>query len=441
MVSLLKRWQLQAEDTLKYNPLVRGAVSRYQRWTTAAANGDQQVLAGSIQQLCAAARFTGSEAAKQAIASQLRDRLGLLRPKEVDWSRFADHLTEPVLPRSVLLKPWLSPREKGVLFVSFEKEWFRLLLHCDLQAFSDRYNLVVAPSGDPHNLLNCVFAAAYPGKVITLISNASDLAVLPRLAPNFVAVPLYASNWVLPTLFEARTAADRDVDLIMVANFAKFKRHLTLFAALRNMDRRLRVLLIGQHQDGRTAETIRREAACYGVADRFTVQSNVSYPGVTQALCRARASVILSRREGSCVAIAESLFAGAPAALLESAAIGSRAFINPATGVFLQDHRVARQLTDLIARAESFSPRQWAEENISCFHSSQKLNAIVREQAVAAGGEWTQDIATLCWRPDPALVHMADVERMQPARAEMKQQWGLEVGPSPDEPPVSSRRG
>jgi glycosyltransferase involved in cell wall biosynthesis len=430
MVSLLKRWKLQAEDTLKYNPLVRGALSRYQRWTTAAANGDQQVLAASIQRLCAAARLASGEAAKQAIASQLRARLGLLRPREVDWSPFADHLTEPVLPRSVVLKPWLSPREKGVLFVSFEKEWFRLLLHCDLKHFSDRYDLVVAPSGDPHNLLNCVFAAAYPGKVFTLISNAVDQMVLPRLAPNFVVIPLYASNWVLPTLFEPRPFAARDVDLIMVANFAKFKRHLTLFAALRNMDRKLRVLLIGQHQDGRTEETIRREAAYYGVADRFAAQSNVTYAGVTQALCRARASVILSRREGSCVAIAESLFAGAPASMLESAEIGSRAFINAATGVFLQERTLAQQLTDLIARAEAFAPRLWAEENISCFHSTGQLNAIFRQQALDAGGEWTQDIATLCWRPDPALVHAADVERLQPARADIQERFGLVVGPS-----------
>ena len=220
----------------------------------------------------------------------------------------------------------------------------------------------------------------------------------------------------------------------MVANFAKFKRHLTLFAALRNMDRRLRVLLIGQHQDGRTADTIRREAAYYGVADRFAVQENVGYRGVAQAFCRARTSVILSRREGSCVAIAESLFANAPAAMLESAEIGSRAFIHPKTGVFLHDHSVAEQLTDLIARAESFSPRQWAEENISCFHSTRLLNAALRQHALDAGGEWTQDVADLCWRPNPALVNPADAERMQPARADVRRHSGLDVGPFLDEP-------
>ena len=431
MVPLLQRWKLQAEYSLKYSPLVRGALSRYQRWTTAAANGDHTVLARSIQRLCAAARFATAENARVAIAQEIRDRLGLLRPSQVDWAAFTDHVTEPVLPRSVLLKPWLGPREKGVLFVSFEKEWFRLLLHCDLKAFSERYDLVVAPSGDPHNLLNVAFAAAYPGRIFTLISNAGDVAALPRLASNFEVVPLYASNWVLPALFEPRPLVDRDLDLIMVANFAKFKRHLALFAALGRMDRRLRVHLIGQDQDGRTAATIQREATYYGVADRFTIQSNVSYAGVAAALCRARASVILSRHEGSCVAVAESLFADAPTALLAGAEIGSRAFINPATGIFLEDHRVARQLTDLIARAGCFSPRRWAETNISCSHSTCTLNEILRRHALQSGGDWTKDIATLCWRPDPALVDGADVERLQAARADVKQAVGLDVGPRP----------
>jgi glycosyltransferase involved in cell wall biosynthesis len=429
MVSVIQRLKLEAVDSLKYNALLRGALSRYLRWTVGRPNGDQQALARSIHQLCAAARFARGEPSLQAIQQQIRDRIALLRPRDVDWTVFADGLTEPRLPRSVLLKPWLGPREKGVLFVSFEKEWFRLLLQCDLKAFRDRYDLVVAPSGDPHNPFNCVFAAAYAGKLFTLISNASDQVVLPRLAPNFVVVPLYASNWVLPSLFQPRPFPERDVDLIMVANFAKFKRHLHLFAALRKMERRLRILLVGQHQDGRTAATIRQEAAYYGMADRFTIESNLSYPQVSAALTRARASVILSRREGSCVVIAESMFANAPAALLASAQIGSRAFINPATGVVLQDKTVAEQLADMIGRAESFTPRQWAEENISCWLSTQKLNAILREHALAAGAEWTQDIAPLCWRPDPALVNAADVEHLQSAKWDVKQRFGLEVGP------------
>jgi hypothetical protein len=432
MLALVNRWKLAAEDRLKYSPLVRGAFSRYKLWTDGADDGDQQALVQSIGKLCAAARFATSAAAVAAIQRTIHDRLAMLQPRRVDWTAFVDDVADPMMSRGVLLKPWLGPREKGVLFVSFEKEWFKLLQHCDLREFNERYSLVIAPSSSPHNLVNYVFPAVYPGKIFTLLSNESDKAVLPGVANNLVIVPLYASQWVLPDLFAPLPPGQRDVDLIMVANFAKVKRHFALFAALRKMPRHLRVLLVGQDQDGRTADTIKREAGYFGVADRFTVQSNVSYPGVSAALCRSRASVVLSRREGSCVVVAESLFANTPAALLEAAEIGSRAFINPATGRFLPDGDLAAELTNFVESAGNYQARAWAENTISCFRSTTALNEFVRQHALADGQEWTQDIAPLCWRPDPRLVHETDIVQLQPSRLDMKERFGIEVGPTPE---------
>src|SRR5262249_33711617 len=203
----------------------------------------------------------------------------------------------------------------------------------------------------------------------------------------------------------------RDVDLIMGANFAKFKRHFALFTAIRRMPAHLRIVLIGQDQDGRTMDTIQHEARCFGVGDRFRVLSNQAYRQVVEWLCRARASVILSRREGSCVVVAESLFAGTPAAGLGNAELGSRAFLHAHPGRFLDEDRLAEQLTDFVERADSYTPRQWAVDNISCFKSTATLNSMLKRHALANGGEWTRDIVPLCWRPDPCPAFAADRER------------------------------
>jgi glycosyltransferase involved in cell wall biosynthesis len=432
MFALVKRIALAAEDRLKYSPLVRGALSRAQRWRVPAANGDQEVLVRGIQRLCTAARFARSVAAVRDLQQAIHQRLSLILPRRINWPAFAPNSVSARIRRCALVKPFIGPREKGVLFVSFESEWFKLLTHADLREFAERYTLVVAPSGSPHNLLNYVFTAAYPGKIFTLISNAGDPEVLPAVGNNLVVVPLYASHWALPDLFRPLPRGERDVDLVMVANFAKFKRHFALFQALRRMPRRLRVLLVGQDQDGRTADTIRREAAYYGVDDRFTVRSNLSYGEVTAALCRSRASTVLSRREGSCVVIAESLFADAPAALLAAAEIGSRAFIHPATGKFLHDGRVADELTELVERASDYRPREWAEANISCFRSTAALNDILRRHALADGGEWTCDLAPLCWRPDPALVHPSDGDKMAVSRDDLRNRFNIVLGPGPE---------
>jgi hypothetical protein len=430
MLAWVKRCALGAEDWLRYHPVVRGALSRYKLLTDHDPRPtDQQAVARSVVRLCSAANLAGSDRAVRAVQRRIRQRVGLLDFRRVGWSEFADHLDGPRVGRGLVMKPPVGDREKGVLFVSFEKEWFKLLLRCDLREFARRYDLVVSPSWSPHSLLNYAFAANYPGTVFSLLCHPSDTDTLPRVAPNVVAVPLYASSWVHPDLFRPLPRGERDIDLIMVANFAKFKRHHALFTALRKMPPGLRVLLIGQDQDGRTADTIRGLARCYAVEGRFALEANVPYSGIPPALCRARASLILSRREGSCVVVAESLFADTPVALLGKAQIGSRAFINAATGRFLAERDLAGQLTDFLARADDYRPRRWAEANISCFESTRRLNEQLRGHALASGQAWTEDVAPLCWRPDPALARPEDAPRMEPARRELKERFGIEVGP------------
>ena len=147
-----------------------------------------------------------------------------------------------------------------------------------------------------------------------------------------------------------------------------------------------------------------------------------------ERLCRAKTSVILSRREGSCVAVAESLFADTPVALLEKAEVGSRAFINPATGRLLSDGNLARQLTEFVAASDACAARRWAEENISCFESSRILNEAVRRRMIAEGQEWTMDLAPMCRRPDPWLALPQDRPRLRQERKEFEARFGVPIG-------------
>jgi glycosyltransferase involved in cell wall biosynthesis len=433
MVSLLKRSVIEAEDWLRYHPTVRGLLGRYKWWRDAAPPPqDHQARARSVRDLCAAARLVRSPSALRQIHDRIRERVAALDPGQVDWSEFHPVGTVPWMPHSAVLKPCLGPREPGVLFSVFEFEWLKLLRHCDLREFARRYTLVLAPSSSPYNLVNYVFPAAYKAPLFSLINHAEDLEIIPRIGPNYRMVPLYTSHWVNPALYHPQPRAERDIDLIMVAAFGKVKRHHALFRAIRKMPRSLRILLIGQNQEGRTADTIRAEARHYGVEDRFELLSNAPHEQVIEALGRARVSVLLSRREGSAVVVAESLFADTPTALLHDAYNGSRAFINEHTGRFLYDRALDAQLMNFLDGAERFSARRWAEENISCHRSSAQLNEILRRHALAAEQEWTRDIAPLCWRPYPRLVDPEDERRLEGERRSLRERFGLIV--SPDRP-------
>jgi glycosyltransferase involved in cell wall biosynthesis len=431
MIKFCKRLRLEIEDRLRYDPRVRRAICRYELWRWRRPEPtDPQAVARAIVQLCAAARLAEDDDLERRIQERIVDQVRQLDASRLDWSELVPGFREPRISKAAILKPPLGPREKGVVFISFEGEWVRLLNTDHVREFAARYTVVIAPSSSPHNLVNYVFPHVFPEPIFTLISNPHDLEVLPRVSNRLIVVPLYASQWVNPDLYVPLPRVDRPYELIMVASWGKVKRHQALFAALRSMPREFRVLLVGQDQEGRSAETIRELARWYGVADRFTILTNQPYREVRKLFCQARASVVLSKREGSCVVIAESLFADAPAALLQEAVIGSRVFLNEQTGRFLDGNHLARDLTEFVKNADRYQPRRWAEQNISCHHSSQILNALLKQSALERGQVWTQDIATMQWSPDPRLVRPEDRQRLAAEWQEIQQRFGWEIGPS-----------
>ncbi len=433
MSTWLERQRLEWEDRARYAPLVRNALSRLQLWRaqlTGRVRSDQERVR-LIRRLCAAARLATRRDLVRRAMTRIHAQLAHLDPAGIDWTEFVPAAANPLMGTSALLKPYVSEREKGILYLSFEREWVKLQIHCNPTELARYYVPVLAPSSDPHNLVNYLFPAIFPGPIFTQISHAEEVDILPEVSPRFVVVPLYASSWVNPDHFAPRPWAERDVDLIMVANFAKFKRHQALFRAMQQLPRQLRIVLIGQDQDGRTAETIHEMARWYGVNDRYQLLTHLPHAEVAQWLCRARASVILSRREGSCVVVAESLFADTPAAVLEDAEIGSRAFINPSTGRLLRDGQpLGPQLLELIQSSQHFQPRAWALQHIACTQSSRTLNEIIKKVMLSQGQEWTQDLAPIHWSADPRLMNAADRIRLRPAYEELHRRFGLDLTPA-----------
>ncbi len=429
MKPIIERCLLEWKDRLKFSPALHGLLARQELlFSGKPKSHDAQELARSIARLCTLARRSPDAHIQARIEERIQERLALLDPAKIDWREFDPDIDNPLVGKAALVKPWISPREKGVVFFSFEKQWLKILRHVQVEAFAQHYDIVVAPTwSPPHHLFTFVFPKAFPGPVFSLISNIKDLEHFPRFAPNYVMVPLFASSWVNPEYFQPIPTEQKDIDVIMVANFGTFKRHHVLFKALRHMSKNLRIVLLGQEQDGRTVATIRAEARCYGIEDRLEIRGNARYEEVTATLPRAKVSIILSRREGSCVAVAESMFAGTPVGLLESAEIGSKYFINPQTGRLLRERQLAEDLTEFIAQSAHYKPRLWADQHISCTQSTAVLNGVLKKYALEHGQEWTQDIAPMCWRPDPRLLRSEDSLRLEPARSELLERFGLKL--------------
>ena len=332
---------------------------------------------------CGAARLAATDDAVAAIQPHPRRTHRFARSARIDWSPLVAYLENPRIGRGVLLKPWVSPRKKGVLFVSFEKEWFELR-PIAIEGFCRAFDLVLSPSSSPHNFMNYVFAAAYPGPLFTLISNAQDQVALPRVAANFVVVPLYASQWVNPAIHPE--AADR------ARHRPHYDRQLrqgetppcSVYGAASYRPQRA-VLLVGQDQDDRTAATIEAEARYYGVGGRFTVQTTSPMPAWRRRwavpasvwCCRARGFL----RGGYRVAVRGYArgFAGERGDWF--------AGVHPAGDRPFSERSGSRWAVVGFPLADAdYTPRRWATQHLGCRQSTQTLNGLLRQHALDFGG-------------------------------------------------------
>ena len=388
------------------------------------------------RRLLVAARRLETTGGRRALRHAL-ERTGILddaqtfRDNHVGWDRYEERdfdMRTPELTTSLVLKEPGPGGERGVLYCSFEYNWMRLLAHYDARRILSEYFLVGASSWSPTDYVGMAnFAGLSRVPLFIGISNRADVENYRLLSPVVEPVPLLASDWTHPGYYHPRLHAERDIDVLMVANFLQFKRHWLLFEALRRMPRNLRVVLIGISAPGRTADDIRAEARAFGARQDLEILSGLPNSVVGQYQERARVSLIFSRREGSCVATAEALFAGAPVGMMHDAHVGSKAYINEHTGELFRRDGLARSLERFVERSAEYSAREWADANITCWRSSDRLNAQLREYSERVGLPWTRDIVPFCWRHVPTYATDEGEAAMAGPTERLRREHGVEI--------------
>src|SRR5262245_33271000 len=127
MLTFLKRWRRELEDRLRYDSLCRRALSRLTAWRAAwARRRTPQERANVVARLCAAARLAVSDSTIEGLQAKIRREVGQLDQAAVDLRPFAMQIDKNWMIKAAILKPNLGPREKGVLFISFEGMWAKL---------------------------------------------------------------------------------------------------------------------------------------------------------------------------------------------------------------------------------------------------------------------------------------------------------------------------
>lgn len=427
-MSLLKRIKFRLRDVIRFNPTSRLIGSTLLGWRDSMSPPhDADGQAHSVENLAKAARICPSPKRLRKLENKLRLRVDQLDPSQLDWDAIFPHSKLREIRKGVILKQPISDREKGVLFIAFEDHWLRLLRHVDLEALHRKYHLVLAPTwSPPHDLPMTLAAKMWPGKLFNIMSAVVDQDVFARLGDNLVSIPLISSNWVNPDVFAGDDNVSKEFDIVMLANFAVYKRHWLMFDVLSKLPPATKLLLLGRGWEGRTADVIMNEARTFGCADKVTMKEGLSDADMVRAIKSAKVALIFSGNEGACVAVVEAMFAGVPVGLFADAIIGSKAYVNEQTGCLFTRSNVVQELRDFIDNHERYQPRQWVLENgISYVESTKILNNAIRDAVLKMGEEWTLDIHEHQWRPNPTYLTDDICREMRPYYDAFEEEFGI----------------
>lgn len=325
---------------------------------------------------------------RQALPEVLEMSLALTAGK-VDAS--VSTLSKSAIVKAPLVSSEAKVLEKGVLVVGFEHELNSLAEFIQLDEVCRRYDILFLPTWQPFYSVELLrFLKRQPESLVMLPS--SQQCYFQALQNSVIkrALPFHASSWVDGDLY--KPAIERDIDILMVANFSIYKRHYLLFEALQSLPANLKVVLIGRELGDRTAKVLLDEARSYGVEDRFTLIESPANEVVVDHLCRAKLVLGLSGREGSYVSLAEALFAGAAVGIYADAVVGTKNYINPQTGFLLQPGLpLANQIERCLQLQPTLSPREWALNNIDTRVNVQKLNTLLSAESETLGRPWSKE--------------------------------------------------
>lgn len=148
------------------------------------------------------------------------------RAEQVGWDRYRKKFgridERRALTSALLLKEPGPDGEKGVLYSAFEFNWMKLVANHDARAFLEEYTLVGASSWSPTdhavlgNLQHLSDEPVYVG-----VSHPDDFAQYRLWSPAIEPIPMMASDLTDPDFFAPKPHAERTIDLLMVAHFAR----------------------------------------------------------------------------------------------------------------------------------------------------------------------------------------------------------------------------
>ena len=302
-----------------------------------------------------------------------------------------------LLRKRVLVLKSPQEKERGVILLDYMYTFPLFEALFDVAQIGLRYYIVLEPSWVGACTPDILSYTRYPFPVFVETTEPMDRFFVERLGSNLVSVDVSGNWWVDHRVMRPLAGIEKDVDVVMVAGWSRYKRHAAVFRALRTLKRRnrsLKVLLIGYSTGTDLTQThIRRIAAYYGVESMLEFREGLPVEEVNYHLNRAKVHLLWSRKEGYNRAVIEAMLAGVPCILREGHNYGHPyPYINSETGCFANERNLAEKILWMIDNYQRFKPREWVLGHMSCLQATSLLSDAIRRVAVSNGEHWTTDL-------------------------------------------------
>lgn len=297
------------------------------------------------------------------------------------------------LHHSIILKPYISKEEKGIVLVSFEKELEKVISSRNFPEFDKRYQIIFLPSWTGLFSSPLIrLASKASGRFFIMPVHASERGKGEAVSEFCTVLPFNAASWINEDFYSGSSAA-RNIDCIIVANFARFKRHWLLFSAMSKLPEDLRIVCVGVPLGQRSSESIRAEAIEYGISSQVEIVENPPQEELRQYFARAKVFCAMSYREGSFIAVAEALISGTPVIMFKNAKVGTKELITPETGALVNSVSELRsRVIELAQGADYEAISDYAKSRVGSRVNCTKLNNHLKGASLQDGAQWTSDI-------------------------------------------------
>ena len=293
----------------------------------------------------------------------------------------------------MVLKPYIGDNEKGVLFIQYDEGVKRFAAIYDIEKLAKSYRFVIEPSTCGYQNVMFFLCSGLDTEVFIESQFKPDFDYIGSLNNNFVPVRLGAGDWADPEKFSVDTEVLKEYDVVMIANWLRWKRHELFFESLAQVrDSIGKVAVIGYPIEGRTLQDVQMESEKFQVADKIDFYERIPLERVAEIITKSKIGILLSKEEGANRAIYECFFSGVPVILSSVNRGVNRDHLNECTGVLADDEQLPGMIKNMVALYSSYEPRRWAEANTGYLNSSMKLNDIIRSIGLEDNENWTQDI-------------------------------------------------